>query len=76
MKSIEASDTAELRQRHPHIFDKPASARLAIPAMLAVAFAIFIFGLVDLEFSPSRMLAGLNQLCLLYTSTLPTNREV
>jgi phosphonate transport system permease protein len=71
MKSIEIHDTAELRQRHPHIFDKPASARLAIPAMLVVAFAIFIFGLVDLEFSPSRMLAGLSQLGWIALLMLP-----
>jgi phosphonate transport system permease protein len=71
MKSMEVRDTAELRLRHPHIFDKPASSRLAIPAMLAVAFAVFIFGLVDLEFSPSRMLAGLNQLGWIALLMLP-----
>lgn len=71
MKSIEIRDTTELRQRHPHIFDKPASARLAIPAMLVVAFAIFIFGLVDLEFSPSRMLSGLKELGWIALLMLP-----
>ena len=51
-----------MRGRYPEVFDRPVSSRLAIPAMLLGAFAIFVFGLVDLEFSPARMLAGLNQL--------------
>ena len=33
-----------------------------MPAMLFGAFAIFVFGLVDLDFSPARLLAGLHQL--------------
>ena len=41
---------------------RPVSARLALPAMLLGAFAIFVFGLVHLGFSPARMLAGLHQL--------------
>ncbi|QAU44797.1 phosphonate ABC transporter, permease protein PhnE [Bradyrhizobium guangzhouense] len=55
-------NTAELRARYPDVFDRPASSRLATPAMLAAALAIFVFGLVDLDFSPSRFIAGLSQL--------------
>src|SRR5437660_10154336 len=33
-----------------------------MPAMIVGAFAIFVFGLIDLEFSPSRLFAGLSQL--------------
>ena len=52
----------ELRARHPEVFARPLSARLALPVMIAGAFAIFVFGLVDLDFSPARMLSGLSQL--------------
>nr|WP_283815355.1 phosphonate ABC transporter, permease protein PhnE [Bradyrhizobium liaoningense] len=55
-------DTREIRARYPDVFDRPASARLATPAMIVAAFAILIYGLVDLDFSPSRFLAGLSQL--------------
>ena len=55
-------DTRELRARYPDVFDRPASARLAMPAMIVAAFAILVYGLVDLDFSPSRFFAGLSQL--------------
>jgi phosphonate transport system permease protein len=55
-------DTREIRARYPDVFDRPASARLAMPAMIVAAFAILIYGLVDLDFSPSRFFAGLSQL--------------
>lgn len=55
-------DTAEIRARYPDVFERPASARLATPAMIVVALGIFIYGLVDLDFSPSRFAAGLSQL--------------
>ncbi|MGY4500477.1 phosphonate transport system permease protein [Bradyrhizobium sp. GM24.11] len=55
-------DTAEIRARYPDVFERPASARLATPAMIVAALGIFIFGLVDLDFSPSRFAAGLSQL--------------
>jgi phosphonate transport system permease protein len=62
MTQLPKPDTADLRARYPNVFDRPLSARLAVPAMLLGAFGIFVFGLVDLEFSPARMLAGLHQL--------------
>ena len=55
-------DTAQIRARYPDVFDRPASARLATPAMIVAALGIFIYGLVDLDFSPSRFVAGLSQL--------------
>jgi len=55
-------DTAQIRARYPDVFDRPASARLAMPAMIVAALGIFIYGLVDLDFSPSRFIAGLSQL--------------
>jgi phosphonate transport system permease protein len=61
----------ELRARYPAIFDRPASARLATPAMLLLALGIFAFGLVDLEFSPARLLAGLHQLGWIAVMMLP-----
>lgn len=55
-------DTAEIRARYPDVFERPASARLATPAMIVAALGIFMYGLVDLDFSPSRFAAGLSQL--------------
>ncbi|KRQ07402.1 phosphonate ABC transporter, permease protein PhnE [Bradyrhizobium sp. DASA03076] len=55
-------NTEELRARYPDVFGRPASARLATPAMLIAALAIFVFGLVDLDFSPARFISGLSQL--------------
>ncbi|WP_440642704.1 phosphonate ABC transporter, permease protein PhnE [Bradyrhizobium sp. PUT101] len=55
-------DTAQLRARYPDVFSRPASARLATPAMIAAALALLVFGLVDLDFSPSRLVAGVSQL--------------
>src|ERR1700704_2479175 len=62
MTRLPAPDSENLRSRYPEIFNRPVSSRLAVPAMLAGALGIFAFGLVQLEFSPSRMLAGLHQL--------------
>jgi phosphonate transport system permease protein len=61
----------ELRARHPDIFNRPVSARLATPLTLLLALGIFAFGLVDLEFSPARMLAGLRQLGWISVMMLP-----
>ncbi len=55
-------DPREMRARYPDVFERPASARLAMPATIVAAFAVLIYGLVDLDFSPSRFVAGLSQL--------------
>lgn len=55
-------DAAQIRARYPDVFNRPASARLATPLVLVGALAIFVFGLVDLDFSPSRLISGLSQL--------------
>jgi phosphonate transport system permease protein len=62
MSQLPKPDREQLRARYPEIFDQPASARLAMPAMILVAFGVFVFGLVDLDFSPSRLFSGLHQL--------------
>jgi phosphonate transport system permease protein len=62
MTRLPAPDREELRARYPSVFERPASARLATPAMLLLAAAIFVLGLVHLGFSPARMLAGFHQL--------------
>jgi phosphonate transport system permease protein len=62
MTRLPAPDPGELRARYPEVFERPVSARLATPAMIILAFGIFAFGLVDLDFSPARMLSGLHQL--------------
>jgi phosphonate transport system permease protein len=62
MTQLPKPDRERLRAKYPAILDRPAASRLATPAMLVAAFAVFVFGLVDLDFSPARLLAGLNQL--------------
>jgi phosphonate transport system permease protein len=55
-------DHEQLRAKYPQVFARPASAHLATPAMILGAFGIFVFGLVDLDFSPTRLISGLHQL--------------
>jgi phosphonate transport system permease protein len=71
MSKLPAVDAAELRARYPGVFERPASARLATPAMLVAASAVFVFGLVHLGFSPARMLNGLHQLGWISMMMLP-----
>ena len=71
MTKLSVPDSNGLRARYPDVFDRPISARLAIPAMLIAAFAIFVFGLVDLEFSLGRVLAGLSQLGWIVMMMIP-----
>ena len=73
MTQLPRPDTAELRARHPDVFDPPLSARIATPAMLVGALAIFVFGLHDLEFSPSSMLKGLHELGWITLMMIPPN---
>ncbi|HEV2153112.1 phosphonate ABC transporter, permease protein PhnE [Bradyrhizobium sp.] len=60
-----------MRARYPDVFDRPASARLATPATIVAAFAILVYGLVDLDFSPSRFFAGLSQLGWISVMMIP-----
>ena len=62
MSLLPTPEHERLRSQYPEVFSRPASARLATPAMILAAAAIFLFGLVDLDFSPARLLAGFNQL--------------
>ncbi len=55
-------DTQELRNRYPDVFDRPLKSRAAVPTVLVAALALLIFGLNELDFSPARMLHGLQQL--------------
>jgi phosphonate transport system permease protein len=66
-------ETDGLRERYPDVFSRPASARLAWPAMLLATLAVFIFGLVHLDFSPVRMWHGLSQLGWISMMMLPPN---
>jgi phosphonate transport system permease protein len=71
MNQVPTPDPAQLRARYPDVFDRPASARLATPVMALLAFAIFIFGLVDLDFSPTRFITGLRELGWISLLMLP-----
>jgi phosphonate transport system permease protein len=71
MNQVPAPDPARLRARYPQVFDRPNSARLATPLAASLAFAIFIFGLVDLDFSPFRFINGLHQLGWIALLMLP-----
>jgi phosphonate transport system permease protein len=62
MSQLPKPDREQLRAKYPDVFDRPAATRLATPAMIVAAFALFIFGLVDLDFSPAKLFAGLSQL--------------
>lgn len=62
MSKPQEVNSAEIRARYPDVFNRPASSRLATPVALAAALAVFVFGLVDLDFSPSRLISGLSQL--------------
>jgi phosphonate transport system permease protein len=66
-------ETEGLRTRYPDVFERPASARLAWPAMLVGALAVFVLGLIHLGFSPARMLNGLHQLGWISLMMLPPN---
>ena len=59
MTKLSASDSEGLRARYPDVFDRPVSARLALPTILLGVVALFAYGLVYLGFSPARMLNGL-----------------
>ena len=71
MSQLQTPDPARLRVRYPDVFDRPASARLATPLMALLAFGIFIFGLVDLDFSPTRFITGLRELGWITLLMLP-----
>jgi phosphonate transport system permease protein len=71
MSQLPKPDTAQLRAKFPDVFDRPASARLAMPAMIVAAFGILVFGLVDLDFSPARLLSGMHQLGWITLMMLP-----
>jgi phosphonate transport system permease protein len=71
MNQVPAPDRSELRARYPAVFDRPASARLKTPAVALLALAIFLFGLVDLDFSPARFVSGLRELGWITLLMLP-----
>ena len=71
MSQLPKLDSERLRAQYPDVFDRPASSRLAMPAMLVGAFAIFVFGLVDLDFSPTRLISGLSQLGWITVMMIP-----
>jgi phosphonate transport system permease protein len=71
MTRLPSEDPARLRERYPKVFNRPASSRLAPPLMIVLALAIFVFGLVDLDFSPARLMAGLSQLGWITLLMLP-----
>jgi phosphonate transport system permease protein len=71
MNQVPEPDPAQLRARYPQVFERPASARLAMPVAALLALAIFIFGLVDLDFSPTRFFNGLHELGWISLLMLP-----
>src|SRR5580704_7461940 len=73
MTKLSTPDSEGLRARYPEVFDGPPSARLALPSILLAAFALFVYGLVHLGFSPARMLNGLHELGWISLMMLPPN---
>jgi phosphonate transport system permease protein len=62
MSQLPKPDREQLRAKYPDVFDRPVASRLATPATIVAALAVFVFGLVDLDFSPAKLFAGLSQL--------------
>jgi phosphonate transport system permease protein len=73
MTRLPVADSEGLQARYPAVFDRPLSARIAVPALILGAFGIFAFGLVHLGFSPTRMLSGLHQLGWITMMMIPPN---
>jgi len=71
MSQLPKPDTDALRTKYPDVFDRPASARLAMPAIILAVLAIFVFGLVDLGFSPAKLVSGLSQLGWITVMMIP-----
>ena len=71
MSQLPKPDTGALRTKYPDVFDRPASARLAMPAIILAVLAIFVFGLVDLGFSPAKLVSGLSQLGWIAVMMIP-----
>ena len=71
MSQLPKPDTGALRIKYPDVFDRPASARLATPAVILAVFAIFVFGLADLGFSPAKLVSGLSQLGWITVMMIP-----
>ncbi|WP_342727269.1 phosphonate ABC transporter, permease protein PhnE [Bradyrhizobium sp. B097] len=73
MSQLPKPDTADLRAKYPGVFERPASARLAMPATIVAALAIFVYGLVDLDFSPAKLISGMSQLGWITMMMIPPN---
>jgi phosphonate transport system permease protein len=71
MSQLPKPNSEQLRAKYPDVFDRPASARLAMPAMILGAFGIFAFGLFDLDFSPTRLISGMHQLGWITVMMIP-----
>jgi phosphonate transport system permease protein len=71
--SNEHPDLPGLRLRHPDIFGRPLSSHLMTPGLLLGVVVLLVFALVQLEFSPARMLVGLNQLGWITLMMMPPN---
>lgn len=73
MKGPSDTETAELRSRYPAAFDRPFKSRAGAPVAIVAALALLIFGLTELEFSPARMLHGMQQLGWITMMMIPPN---
>ena len=71
MSQLPKPDREQLRAKYPDVFDRPAASRLATPAMIVAALAVFVFGLVDLDFSPAKLVSGLSQLGWITVMMIP-----
>jgi phosphonate transport system permease protein len=58
-------------ERYARFFAKPGVSRLVVPAVAAGAFLLFLFGLVYLDFSLQRIIAGLHQLSWILLMMIP-----
>lgn len=71
MNLLPKPDIASLRQRHPVVFDRPLTSRLAVPAVILAIVGVLVYGLIVLDFSPARVLEGVKQLGWIVLMMMP-----
>jgi len=70
-KTLVLDPKSDPRARYPELFQRSLTARLLVPVLATAIVVLFIYGLVTLDFSPGRMIAGLHQLSWIVMMMVP-----
>ena len=62
MNPLSSDETDALRKKYPGVFVPSLTSRAGVPTIGVAALALLIFGLIELDFSPARIVAGIQQL--------------